>query len=48
MIAQFSFITGMMLGIEYVDSSDDEYVDGKNIVIDLFILRMVFSWGFDE
>lgn len=48
MIAQFSFITGMMLGIEYVDENGGEGIEGKNIVIDLFILRMIFSWGFDE
>ncbi len=36
---QFNFITGMMLGVEFV--SDDE--EGKHMVLDLLILRLMFS-----
>ncbi len=36
---QFNFITGMMLGVEFV--SDDE--GGNHMVLDLLILRLMFS-----
>lgn len=46
---EFSFITGMMLGLEFVeerDFFDDSPV--KYLVVDLFILRLVFTWGQQE
>jgi hypothetical protein len=36
----FNFITGMMLGIEFVT---DEEEGSKHMVIDLLILRLMFS-----
>lgn len=39
----FNFITGMMIGAEYVEHEDEENV--KSIVIDLFILRACITWG---
>lgn len=46
MIAEASFITGMMLGLEYVEERDFfEDSEVKYLVIDLLILRLVFTWG---
>jgi len=47
MTIELNLITGLMLGFEYVDRSDEEQdddYDGKYVVIDLLILRILFSW----
>jgi len=36
----FNWITGAMLGVEYVSDEDGHY-----IVADLLILRVIVSWG---
>lgn len=38
MTTQFSLVSGMMFGFEYVEDSDD---GSKYIVIDLFFLRIL-------
>ncbi len=38
---QYNFITGVMVGIEFVNDEDGE--GGKHMAIDLFILRLLFS-----
>lgn len=37
------FINGMAVGIEYVESIPDEDVPAT-IIIDLFIIRLLFQW----
>ena len=39
MVVDFSFITGMMLGIELLEDIEDEF---NYLVIDLLILRIMF------
>lgn len=39
---QFYLIQGMAVGLEFVETED-----AKNIVIDLLLLRIIVSWGFD-
>ena len=43
MIVDFYLISGMMLGAEFVhlDGEDDLH---KGIVVDLFVLRIMFLW----
>jgi hypothetical protein len=36
-----NFITGMMVGIEYVFDDEDEI---HHLALDLFIVRFLFSW----
>lgn len=40
----FHFISGMSLGIEFVEAKDLEYVDGNAsyVVLDLLIVRVLF------
>ncbi len=38
---EWNLITGVMLGIEYVDDKEG----GRHIVLDLFIVRILVSWG---
>jgi hypothetical protein len=40
MIIEFNLITGIMFGVEYVDSEDGE----QHIVLDIAFLRILFSW----
>lgn len=39
---QFNFITGVMVGIEFVNDEDGDS-GGKHMAIDLFIIRFLFS-----
>jgi hypothetical protein len=43
MIIDFYLISGMMVGAEFVNLDDDEDFN-KGIVIDLFVLRIMFLW----
>lgn len=42
----FEFITGMSLGIEYVEPGlfDDDEEEIHYLAVDLLILRLVFAW----
>ena len=37
----WNLIAGVMLGFEYVDDKEG----GRHIVLDLFIVRILVSWG---
>lgn len=41
MTLQVNLLTGLMLGIEYVDLPE---MDEQHVVIDILFLRIVFSW----
>jgi len=41
MTLQVNLLTGLMLGIEYVDMSE---LDEQHVVIDILFIRIVFSW----
>lgn len=40
MYVDFTLISGCMLGIEYVED-----LEFNNVVIDLFVVRILVSWG---
>lgn len=40
MLVTWEFITGFMVGFELFD---DEY-NGKGIIVDMFIVRIIFDW----
>lgn len=42
MMLTINFITGAMLGFEYVQ--DHEFEDMHHIVLDLVIVRLLFTW----
>jgi len=39
----FNFITGFMVGIEFYD----DVLQGKGLIIDLGIFRLIFDWSED-
>lgn len=43
MMIDFYIISGMMLGIEFVELDGSEDIE-KGIVIDIFLLRIMFLW----
>lgn len=45
MRASLDFISGIMLGIEFVEDPDYE---ANYIVLDLFIIRFVFEWSTEK
>ena len=43
MIIDFYLITGLMAGFEYVEIDGEDDIE-KGIVIDLFLVRIMFLW----
>lgn len=41
MTLQVNLLTGLMLGIEYVDMPE---LDEQHVVVDILFIRIVFSW----
>jgi hypothetical protein len=42
-LASFSLIYGLSLGLEYVDAMPEEGI-GNSIILDFFIFRFIFSF----
>ena len=40
MIIEVGFITGVMVGVEWFEAEDV-----NSLLVDLFIVRFIFSWG---
>ena len=45
MVVDFSWITGMSLGIEFIEDTEDKY---NYLVLDLLILRIMIIKDMDE
>jgi hypothetical protein len=45
MIVDVQFITGVMCGFELYDDHDEGV---SSLIVDLLIVRFVFSWGFSD
>ena len=41
----FNFITGVAVGIEYVEANEDAFIDHPCLVIDLLVLRVIVEFS---